>query len=123
LCCVYVLFTNISAYSVSRINVLWCVSCLFDDSPSFAEDLTIASESEKTDDGQNGALQEDDLVEREVEAINQATSSKVSTGCGPSPPPDLPNQKDEEDNAKRMVSTSIGTSPPPQNISTQVRVS
>lgn len=104
--------------------MLWCVSCLFDDSqlyPSFTEDLTVASESEKTDD-QNGALQEDDLVEKEVEAINQAASSKVSTGCGPSPPPDLPNQKDEENNAKKMVSTSIGTSPPPQNISTQVCV-
>lgn len=89
--------------------------------PSFTEDLTVASESEKID-GQKGVLQDDNLVEKEVEAINQATSSKVSTGCGPSPPPDSTNQKEEENNAKKMVSTSIGTSPPPQNISTQVCV-
>lgn len=41
---------------------------------------------------------------------------KISTGCGPSPPREIPSTITKEDNRK----VSTGTSPPPQSISTQV---
>ncbi|KAJ8983783.1 hypothetical protein NQ317_000344 [Molorchus minor] len=61
--------------------------------------------------------------------------SKVSTGCGPSPPKEVKSdiisesvvhggcsdnlEKNGESIDNKMVTTSTGTSPPPQNISTQ----
>ncbi len=48
---------------------------------------------------------------RNVETIK----TKVSTGCGPSPPRTIQSPK-----PVKKMSTSTGTSPPPQNISTQV---
>ncbi|XP_076270641.1 linear Ubiquitin E3 ligase isoform X1 [Rhynchophorus ferrugineus] len=45
---------------------------------------------------------------------------KTSTGCGPSPPRDIPEHVEQDDhNEKKFSSISTGTSPPPQNMSTQ----
>lgn len=56
---------------------------------------------------------------RQIEGI----VTKVSTGCGPSPPREVEEVKrPQASTIKKATSTSTGTSPPPQNISTQVSI-
>lgn len=75
-----------------------------------------------------------------VETVAQPIVSKISTGCGPSPPrdtPDMDNDRDineemeveeiflqqrEPENVPIKISTSVGTSPPPQSAATQVNI-
>ncbi|XP_066156039.1 E3 ubiquitin-protein ligase lubel isoform X2 [Euwallacea fornicatus] len=79
------------------------------------EEKKKAESKPKANSAINAAFREDDLIEAEVAAINEAAeAAKVSTGCGTSPPPDFVHLTE-----KKLVTANTGTSPPPQNISTQ----